>query len=151
MDGKGRIRIRDALHDFEVQTGPKGLQVTVDGETFLVPATATGVVVDAARGTVRMGDETVAFRIEEWVPAGAAAGMANHARAKVRAPMSGKLVEVRVQPGATVAKGDVLFVLEAMKMQNEVRSPTAGRVAAVQAKPGETLDTQRTVIEIEGA
>jgi biotin carboxyl carrier protein len=152
--GKGRLRVGDAAHDIEIRQGPLGWDVVVDGETFHVAASggkASRVVVDVVAGTAKTGESSMPFRVEEWQAVGAAANGSTNVRSKVRSPMSGKLVEVRVQQGAAVGKGDVLFVLEAMKMQNEVRSPASGIVASVQAKAGETLDTERVVLEIEPA
>lgn len=49
----------------------------------------------------------------------------------IRSPMTGLVVEVLVQAGDSVAKGDALLVVQAMKMNNEIRSPAAGAVVAV--------------------
>ena len=62
--------------------------------------------------------------------------------------MTGKLDSFRVEVGQAVAKGDVLFVLEAMKMLNEVRAPAAGTVTAIHLKPGATLETSQVVLEL---
>ena len=50
---------------------------------------------------------------------------------KIEAPMPGTILEVRVHVGDTVKEGDVLFVLEAMKLENELTAPCAGTVASV--------------------
>ncbi|MFO1532343.1 MAG: biotin/lipoyl-containing protein [Thermoplasmatota archaeon] len=145
--GRGRLRLGAEVHDVELRKTETGWHVTVDEEAFDIGRTE--VVADVVRGVARVGAEELQFRVEEWTAAGNAANGAAAAHTKVRSPMSGKLVEVRVAAGAAVGKGDVLFVLEAMKMQNEVRSPAAGVVVAVQAKAGETLDTERVVVEIQ--
>lgn len=147
-EGKGRLRVGDTSYEVEVRKTKAGWEASVDGETFQV---AAPVAVDVVRGIAKSGPDSIPFRVEEWQTAGVTANGSASARSKVRSPMSGKLVEVRVQQGASVGKGDVLFVLEAMKMQNEVRSPASGVVASVQAKAGETLDTERVVLEIEPA
>jgi glutaconyl-CoA/methylmalonyl-CoA decarboxylase subunit gamma len=51
-------------------------------------------------------------------------------------PMPGRVIEVKVAEGARVAKGDVLLVLEAMKMRNEIASPVAGTVRGLRAAAG---------------
>jgi glutaconyl-CoA/methylmalonyl-CoA decarboxylase subunit gamma len=51
-------------------------------------------------------------------------------------PMPGRVIEVKVVEGAPVAKGDVLLVLEAMKMRNEITSPVAGTVRGLRAAAG---------------
>ncbi len=63
----------------------------------------------------------------------------------VNAPMPGKIIKILVEEGQAVQKGDILLILEAMKMQNEITSPVAGTVksirvsAAQNVKPGEVL------------
>ncbi|HEX2066229.1 MAG TPA: acetyl-CoA carboxylase biotin carboxyl carrier protein subunit, partial [Candidatus Thermoplasmatota archaeon] len=68
--------------------------------------------------------------------------------ARVRPPMAGRVESVRVQPGQAVQKGDVLFVLEAMKMLNEVRAPVAGTVTAVHVQPGAAVETGQVLLEL---
>lgn len=57
----------------------------------------------------------------------------------VKAPMQGTIVKINVVPGQQVAKGDVMFVLEAMKMENPIPAPMAGIVGEVSAAIGESL------------
>lgn len=61
------------------------------------------------------------------------------ARGELRAPMAGKVVAVHVAAGETVAAGELLFVVESMKMQLEVRAPTPGTVVEVRVAPGQVL------------
>lgn len=58
---------------------------------------------------------------------------------EVRAPMVGKVVEVLVQPGTSVAADDDLLVLESMKMQIPITAPVGGTVAAVHVTVGATV------------
>jgi acetyl/propionyl-CoA carboxylase alpha subunit len=66
----------------------------------------------------------------------------------LKAPMAGKVLEVRVADGDTVKEGDLLFVLESMKMQLELRAPRSGVVAGVRVKPGVTLAGPDVLAEI---
>ena len=75
----------------------------------------------------------------------------NESIGRVRPPMTGRVESLLVGPGQSVAEGDVLFVLEAMKMRNEVRSPMAGVVAAVHVQVGAAVDTGTVVVELERA
>ena len=59
----------------------------------------------------------------------------------VSAPMPGNILAVNVQNGATVKKGDVLMVLEAMKMENEIMAPCDGTVSSVNVTKGASVDT----------
>ena len=66
----------------------------------------------------------------------------------LRAPMPGLIVTVPVSDGQTVAKGDVLVVLESMKMQNQLKSPRPGKVSRVQVKPGDSVEHRDTLLSI---
>jgi acetyl-CoA/propionyl-CoA carboxylase biotin carboxyl carrier protein len=79
-------------------------------------------------------------------------GAARKARAAagndVVAPMHGVVVEMPVAAGATVAAGDVVAVIEAMKMMNEIRAHKAGTVAAVHVAPGATVESRTALLTI---
>jgi len=95
------------------------------------------------------------YRVRLWVPesapgspggAGAAPGRrrapgggAIHGDGTVTAPMQGTIIQVLVAVGDTVESGDVVCVLEAMKMENPIRTETAGTVAEVRVAPGDAL------------
>ena len=66
----------------------------------------------------------------------------------INAPMQGTLVELTVEPGATVSAGQQIGVLEAMKMQMPVSSDRAGQVVEVRAKPGDLLLTEDIVLAL---
>jgi 3-methylcrotonyl-CoA carboxylase alpha subunit len=65
------------------------------------------------------------------------------------APMPGKVLQVLVRPGAAVAKGAPLVILEAMKMEHTVTAPYAGRVAAIHYKTGEQVDEGSELLRLE--
>ena len=64
-------------------------------------------------------------------------------------PLPGRVVELRVKTGDTVARGDVLAVVEGMKMQHAIRAGRAGRVAQVLARAGELVEAETVLFEIE--
>ena len=66
----------------------------------------------------------------------------------VAAPMPGTIVSVNVSEGQSVKSGDVLIVLEAMKMENEIKSPKDGTVSSVVVSKGESVDTGATLVTI---
>lgn len=82
-------------------------------------------------------------------PAPAAAQTAAPAGAEnVTAPMPGNIVSVKVSVGQSVNEGDVLCILEAMKMENEIMAPKAGKVVAVSASAGATVNTGDVLVSI---
>jgi acetyl/propionyl-CoA carboxylase alpha subunit len=68
--------------------------------------------------------------------------------APLKAPMPGLIVRVLVKPGDTVAAGDKLVVIEAMKMENELRSTSSGTVKAVSVTPGTAVEKGALLVEL---
>jgi len=66
-----------------------------------------------------------------------------------RSPVSGIVVRVAAQVGQMLQAGDVLLVLEAMKMETSVTSPVAGKVSAIKAAQGESVQNGQVVVEFE--
>lgn len=67
----------------------------------------------------------------------------------VRAPMPGKIVKLLVAPGDTVADGQGLVIIEAMKMENELRAPKAGVVTKIAVQEGQTVEGKTELVTIE--
>jgi len=63
----------------------------------------------------------------------------------VTSPMPGKILAVKVQAGQAVKKGDVLMVLEAMKMENDIVAPQDGTVASVNVSVGDSVEPGATL------
>ena len=59
---------------------------------------------------------------------------------KITAPMPGTILDVKVAAGQAVKKGDIIVILEAMKMENEIMAPQDGTVASVPAKKGDSVN-----------
>lgn len=70
---------------------------------------------------------------------------------RVKPPMPGKIVEVKVKEGQEVAEGDVLCVLEAMKMQNDLKAPFGGKVLRVHVKDGANVEASTVLVELQPA
>ncbi len=87
-------------------------------------------------------DEAVKTAAPAAAPAAAApAAPAPAGGEKIIAPMPGNILSVNVKDGDTVKKGDILMILEAMKMENEILAPVDGVVAAVSVTKGQTVET----------
>ena len=67
----------------------------------------------------------------------------------VTAPMPGTILKVNVSNGMTVKKGQVLMVLEAMKMENEIMAPNDGKVVSVNVQQGASVETGTVLCSLE--
>jgi glutaconyl-CoA decarboxylase len=65
---------------------------------------------------------------------------------KIEAPMPGKVLDVKVAAGASVKSGDLVLLLEAMKMENEIFAPSAGTVKDIRVKSGDSVNTGDVLI-----
>ena len=109
--------------------------VTVEEGTGAVAAAAPVAAVPKAAPAPKAAPKAAA-------PAGAQGGV------KVNAPMPGKILGVKVAAGQAVKKGDVLVVLEAMKMENEIVAPQDGTVASVNTSVGEQVEAGAVLVTL---
>lgn len=77
---------------------------------------------------------------------GAAAGAQD---GTVKSPMNGVVVKVQAQIGDALEVGQVVLVLEAMKMENEVAAPVAGKLSRLEVSPGQVVGAQQLLFEIQ--
>ena len=66
----------------------------------------------------------------------------------IEAPLQGSMFDILVKEGQTVKKGDVLAVLEAMKMENEIVSPVDGKVSTIHVEKGQNVNLGDTILQI---
>lgn len=74
--------------------------------------------------------------------------VANASANAIKAPMPGNINAVKVQSGQAVKKGDLLIILEAMKMENEIVADRDGKIGQVFVQKGATVDTGAPLVEI---
>ena len=93
--------------------------------------------------TARVEDER-----EKRLRAAMAGRVAEHEEFHLKAPMPGMVVSIPVQEGQMVGRGDVLVILESMKMQNELRSPRDGKVTRMRVKAGDRVEQKDTMLSV---
>jgi len=71
------------------------------------------------------------------------------AAGSIVSPMPGTVLDVKVKEGDAVSVGQVVVILEAMKMETEIVSEVAGSVAAVRVKKGDAVDTDTVLVEVK--
>ncbi|GFI71464.1 glutaconyl-CoA decarboxylase subunit gamma [Clostridiales bacterium] len=67
---------------------------------------------------------------------------------KVEAPMPGTILDVKTSVGASVKSGDVLCILEAMKMENDIVAPADGTVASIAANKGDSVEAGQIIVTL---
>jgi methylmalonyl-CoA carboxyltransferase 1.3S subunit len=129
------------------------LNITIDGKTYEVdveaaepegpanlPQNLGGLNIGSAPLRVPAGPAPVAPKADEKV--------ANEDKV-CRSPVSGNVVRVAAQVGQTLQAGDILVVLEAMKMETNITAPTAGKIAVVRVNQGDAVQAGQIVVEFE--
>jgi oxaloacetate decarboxylase alpha subunit len=123
--------------DVEALAGDaKAYQVRVEGKVYDVEVAENGEVkhISSAASASPSASEA------QSLPSGASTDVA--------APLSGNIFKINVQEGATVNEGDVILILEAMKMETEVRSSVSGVVQQLLVKDGDAVQAGQTMMVI---
>ncbi len=120
------VTINDKVYEVEVEKGKANLIRTTAVQAAPAPAAAP---VAAA-------------------PAAAPAASVQAGTTPVNSPMPGTILDVKVTVGQTVKEGDLVVILEAMKMENEIYAPCAGTVAQILTNKGASVDTGAPLVTI---
>ncbi|HEA3273249.1 TPA: sodium-extruding oxaloacetate decarboxylase subunit alpha [Pasteurella multocida] len=117
-------------------SGPAVYTVELEGKSFVVKVTDGGEV-----GEIAPAAQPTAQTAPQPVPASTSG-------TPVSAPMSGNIWKVVAKEGQKVAEGDVLLILEAMKMETEIRASQAGTVQSIHVKAGDTVAVGDTLMTL---
>ena len=127
------------------------LKITVENKTYEVEveATAPEAETNVPRGYVM---QPAPLRVPAAAAPVAAGPIAKDSadEAKVcRSPISGIVVKISAQPGQSIQPGDVLFVLEAMKMETSITAPIAGKIAKVNVAVCDSVQGGQVLVDFE--
>ncbi len=120
----------------------KRYNITVNGTTYEV----TVEEADSSFNRTPVYSAPVSPVADTSAPKAAAAGVAG--MNKVLAPMPGTILDMKVSVGQAVKKGDVVCVLEAMKMENDIPAPCDGIVASVNVQKGASVGANDVIISL---
>ncbi len=124
----------------------KKYTITVNGTAYEVEVEELGGVA-APKAAAPKAAAPAAAPAPKAAPAPAPAAKPVAAgAATVNAPMPGKVLDVKCKAGDAVKAGDVLLILEAMKMQNEIMAPSDGTISDVRVAAGTTVNTGDVMI-----
>lgn len=126
---KFQITFKGQVYELDVEEIGSSTPTTVTTKTVVAPTPAPV----AAAAPIKAATPKVA------APAGAKS---------VLAPMPGKILGVNVKKGDSVKRGDVICILEAMKMQNEIMASQDGKIVDIQAVVGQTVSTGDVLVVI---
>ena len=133
--------------DFESVSGQPVYSLIVDGkshESYVAKVDDIWQVL--MRG--RLYPVSVEDEREKRLRAAAGGGVAETGEFHLKAPMPGLVVTIPVTEGEEVKKGQVLLILESMKMQNELKSPRDGKVHRIKVKAGESVEQRQTLLSV---
>ncbi len=125
----------------------KKYRVNVNGTVYDI--TLEVLEGEAAKAPAAPAPAPAAAPAPPAAPAPAPAPAAPLARGQsIGAPMPGNIISINVKPGQAVKKGDVLLILEAMKMENEIMAPVDGTVGSVAVTAGQTVQSGQQLLTI---
>ena len=130
---KYKITLNNRIYEVEVEAGKAMLLDEYEAVAPAAPAAPVAAAPVAAAPAA---------------PAAAAAPAVTGAGEAVNAPMPGTILKVSVAQGQAVKAGDVLVLLEAMKMENEIKAPKAGTVTQVVTSKGASVNTGDPLVVI---
>ena len=124
----------------------KNLKITVNGVVYDVQVEEND---DSAVASSAATPATIPAKTAPTKPAAPKPAASSAGSETISSPMPGTIVSVNVDAGKAVKKGDILVVLEAMKMENEIKCPRDGVVASVSVNKGDTVDTGAALVSLQ--
>ncbi len=143
-----RLGDRTLEVDFESVSGQPVFSLLVDSksyEAYVYPEEdGWQVLMQGRLYPARVEDER-----EKRLRAAAGSTVSESAEYHLKSPMPGLVVVIPVAEGDRVEKGEVLVILESMKMQNELKSPRDGTVQRIRVKQGESVEQRQTLLSVQ--
>ena len=129
-----KVTLNGKIYEVEVEKGEAMIRAEYDAAAPVAPAPAAPAAPVAAA--------SVAAPAAAPAPAAAGEGV-------VKSPMPGNINAVKFSAGQSVKAGDVIIILEAMKMENEIMAPEDGTVASIAVNKGEAVDSGKVLLTLK--
>ena len=155
-----RLTIRLGDHTWTAAVSAASVTFTPDGRTVAIVPTSDGALTatgnnsrwngatarDGGHVWVGLGARVFVFDVDDGRAGGRGSAHDPHA---LTPPMPATVLRVNVAPGTTVAAGDPLLVLEAMKMEIAIRAPRAGMIRSVRCQAGDLVQPGTVLVEYD--
>ena len=130
-DNMKKRKVKVDGEDFDVELEKQGnvWNVSIEGESFNIEVEGSSVRESSGSKRKKRGRGKKSGTISSTIP--------------------GKIVSISVEEGDNVGEGDVVMILEAMKMQNEIQAPLSGIVTAINCKPGDSIEANSPLVVIQ--
>ena len=126
MTENKKVEVDGITFDVELEAEEQGWKATVEGKTFMIKFPDGGGSVKKKRSSGR-----------------------SKKSGTVSANIPGKIVTVEVSVGDQINEGDVILILEAMKMQNEIQAPISGTITSIQCEEGQSIEANVPLVIIQ--
>jgi biotin carboxyl carrier protein len=123
------------------------LKITIDDRTYEVEV----AVADETQAPRAIAGpvEPSKLRVPASPSPASSGGAAVSEEQVCRSPITGTVVRIVAHPGLAIQPGDILLVLEAMKMETNITAPVAGKVKAITVNAGDAVKAEQVVVELE--
>ena len=125
---KRKVKVDGEEYDVELEMQGSVWNVSIEGEIFNIEIEGSFVGESAGSQRKKRGWRNKSGTISSTIP--------------------GKIISISVEEGDNVGEGDVVMILEAMKMQNEIQAPLSGTVTAINCKPGDSIEANSPLVVI---
>ena len=126
---KRKVKVDGEDYEVELEKQEGVWNVSIDGKIFSIEIEGGSIEESSGSKRKKKGRGKKSGTISSTIP--------------------GKIVSIAVEEGANVVEGDVVMILEAMKMQNEIQAPLSGTVTAVNCKPGDSIEANSPLLIIQ--
>ena len=139
--GKGKVLVNKGQKTTSNNNYQNGATVTVNGKEYAVKIDGDKAIVNG-----KSYDVSIAEGIKE---SAAVASSSSEGSTEIKAPLPGAILKVIVRSGDSVNEGDVLILMEAMKMETEIKAPRAGKIGSIRVDVGATVTSGQVLVTLD--